>query len=292
MSFRLLKYAVHDRTDAGKAAGKVLRIGKQVDRPLIGRRISRCKGRGNRSTITDRSVRNGSIPICVFRPRGKFSRGRREQQIEVHRLTIGSGLRSQRRYFWVALPSMLGALGQRGARERSEQRRVGNFFSNRGQLRDWILTANSFLRGQGLRRQELRTKRQRDKKQKGRAVRIPEIESPHRTTSLGYSHGLCHGKGSGSMMDQAYSLAHLATDLRFELSRKRCLSYGKRPECPGIFKGEREVSTGFTGLLIDFQGCLMRSGSSARGTVTCSPEARCLSAKAPAFTSFSPTMRI
>jgi hypothetical protein len=200
MSFRLLKYTVHDRSDAGKAAGVGLRIDKQVDRPLIGRRISRCKGRRNRSTITDRSVRNGSISICVFHPRGKFSGGRGEQQIEVHRLATGSGLRRQRRYFGIAFPSMLGALGRRGARERSEKRRVGNFFSNRGQRRDWVLAANSFLRGQRLRRKELRTKGERDKKQKPRAVRIPEIESPHRTTSLGHSHGLCHGKGSGSMM--------------------------------------------------------------------------------------------
>src|SRR3981189_1848943 len=36
----------------------------------------------------------------------------------------------------------------------------------------------------------------------------------------------------------------------------------------------------------------IRCASSVRGTVTCSPEARCLSARASAATSFSPTMRM
>src|SRR5262252_10495506 len=37
-----------------------------------------------------------------------------------------------------------------------------------------------------------------------------------------------------------------------------------------------------------YQLLSIRCGNSPRGTVTCSPEARCLSAKASALTSFSP----
>src|ERR1700675_4347936 len=75
-----------------------------------------------------------------------------------------------------------------------------------------------------------------------------------------------------------------------------CVLCGKRKalttEDTGEHRGRQKPKAKSQKLRANSYFRKIRCASSPRGTVTCSPEARCLSAKASAATSSSPTMRM